>query len=373
MGVEHVEQALRDGLVKIRSQQLANEAQVKQAVILPILRALGWDYADPSEFVPEYGVGTENGRGSVDYALCRTSPSPLPLVFIETKKLGNVDVAGEDQLFRYAANQGVPFLVLTDGDVWNFYLSMAVGSPAERIVYRAELRQEEKLSEYAAFFKKYLEKERVLSGKAKQDAEQDKESEANRLTAQNAIPGSWQGLLNEPDNKLVNLLIDAVEKNCGIRPEQEAIETFLKGQQFVTPQVTTPKLSPSSTYVETKPVAPVNTQKRSKIVGFVLDGTRRDCRNGIRTIAEILVEFQKRDPTFMTRFAPRTIGRNRRLVAQKPEAIYDNANLQDEVLDLGNGWWLATNISTKTIRQSINLACGVANLRFGTQLTLIER
>ena len=38
-----LEQALRDGLERIKSNQLTNEAQVKQAVILPILRALGWE------------------------------------------------------------------------------------------------------------------------------------------------------------------------------------------------------------------------------------------------------------------------------------------------------------------------------------------
>ena len=369
----NLEQALRNGLDKIRSGQLTNEAQVKQAVILPILRALGWDDTNPNEFVPEYAVGTENGRGSVDYALCRTLPYQLPLIFIETKKLGSVDVAGEGQLFRYAANQGVPFLVLTDGDVWNFYLAMAVGTPAERIVYRAELRQEEKLGEYKGFFKRYLKKENVLSGKARQDAELDKESEANRLTAQNTIPGCWQGLLNEPNDELLKLLVDAVEKNCGIRPDPDNVKAFLKDQHSITPQAITLKPSTSSVPKEAKSTTQKNESTRSKVIGFVLDGRQRNCRSGVKTIAEILMEFQKRDPTFMTRFAPESKGRNRRLVAQNPDDLYDNPSLRGETRDFGNGWWLATNISTKTIRQSIKLACGVAGVEFGTQLTLIER
>ena len=369
-----IEQALREGLIKIRSRQLANEAQVKQAVILPILRALGWDDSDPNEFVPELPVTTEDGKGSVDYALCRVSPSQLPLIFIETKKLGNVDAAGEGQLFRYAANQGVPFLVLTNGDVWNFYLAMAVGAPAERLVYRAELTQEEKLTEYAGFFERYLEKGRVLSGSAWQDAEQDKKSEANRLIAQNAISGSWQDLLSEPDDILVELLVEAVEKKCGIRPEADDVRSFLRDQGSVstTPQVVAQKPNIPSVPQGTRSIAPRNSSTRSRIVGFILDDTQRDCRSGIRTIAEILIEFQRRDHTFMSRFAPRTIGRNRRLVAQNPDDIYDNPDLQGEVRDLGNGWWLATDTSTNTIRQSIRLACEVAGVEFGSQLTLIE-
>ena len=369
----NLEQALRNGLDKIRSGQLTNEAQVKQAVILPILRELGWDDADPREFVPELPVITEVGKGSVDYALCRVSPSQRPLIFIETKKLGNVDVAGEDQLFRYAANQGVPFLVLTNGDVWNFYLAMAAGTPAERLVYRAELTQEEKLTEYAGFFQRYLDKARVLSGSARQDAEQDKESEGNRLTAQNAIPECWQGLLNEPDGLLIDLLVEAVEKNCGIRPESEDVKSFLKDQRPYSPQVTIPKLSTSAASAETKSTTQRNASTRSKIIGFILDGRQRSCGSGVRTIEEILIEFHKRDHTFMERFAPKTATSNRRLVALNADDLYDNPGLKDEVRKLENGWWLARNISTKTIRQSVMLACEVAGVEFGTQLTLIER
>ena len=111
----------------------------------------------------------------------------------------------------------------------------------------------------------------------------------------------------------------------------------------------------------------------SSIVGFELEGSRRDCRSGIQTIVEILKEFQRRDYTFMSRFAPSVIGRNRRLVSEDPDEIYDNPNLQGKVYSLGNGWWLATNISTDTIKKSVILACKAANVEFGSQLKLVER
>ena len=71
-----------------------------------------------------------------------------PLVFIEAKGLGLVSTAGEEQVFGYAVNRGVPFLILTDGNLWDFYLSMAAGIPAERRFYQAELKCEERISEY---------------------------------------------------------------------------------------------------------------------------------------------------------------------------------------------------------------------------------
>ena len=119
---------------------------MKQAVIVPILRALDWDDADPAEFVPEYSVDS----GRVDYALL--GPKGAPLVFVEAKGIGRVGLAGEEQLFRYAVNKGVPFLILTDGDLWDFYLSMAAGVPAERRFYRAKLTREEGVADHAGFF-----------------------------------------------------------------------------------------------------------------------------------------------------------------------------------------------------------------------------
>ncbi len=370
----NLEEALRQAQRDIQSGVLTNEAQVKQAVVAPILYALGWNVFDGREFVPEFAVGTESGRGSVDYALCRTAPYRQPLVFIETKKLGSADVAGEEQLFRYAANQGVPFLILTDGDVWNFYLAMAPGAPQARIVYAAELKQQERQDEYLRFFSRYLDKVRVISGEARRDAENDKESQANRLTAQNAIPGCWRALLGEPDDILVTLLTEAVEIQSGIRPEPDDVKAFLIEHSYAPPprKENTPD-NPPERRGSTPPDKTGGGSKVSSIVGFELEGSRRDCRSGIKTIGEILREFQRRDYTFMSRFAPSAIGRNRRLVAENPNEIYDNPNLQGKVFNLGNGWWLATNISTDTIKKSVILACKAANVEFGTQLTLIER
>ena len=50
----NLEEVLTSAIKRIRSDSLENEAQVKQAVILPILRALDWDDSDPAEFRPEY-------------------------------------------------------------------------------------------------------------------------------------------------------------------------------------------------------------------------------------------------------------------------------------------------------------------------------
>lgn len=358
-----MEELLKTAVQQLNSGLLNNEAQVKQAVVLPILRGLGWDDTNPAEFVPEFGLD----EGRVDYALCQTAGSPL--VFIEAKRLGSADTKGEEQLFGYASNKGVPLLILTDGNVWDFYLSMAAGVPAERKFYHAELRRKEKISEYARFLENHLEKKRVISGQAQHAAERLHDDNQQKKKARNAISEVWRTLLETPDELLCELLVEAVESECGTRPELDDVEEFLKAALS--------KPAPRQSAIQASPVHPgpmrPSSGSRSKIVGFVLDGKRMEIGVANRTLAEVLKEFQRRDAGFMARFAPQTAGRTRRLVAQNRDDLYEAEDLREYSLDLENGWWLGTNISTESARRNIELACKVAGVRFGTQLTLIER
>ena len=237
-----MEQVLNLAVDRIRSGQLNKEEQVKLAVILPILRALDWDYTNPSEFVPEFSVPS----GSVDYALC--SPASKPYVFVEAKRLGNADESGVGQVFTYAAHQGVPFLVLTDGNVWDFYLSMADGIPAERRFYRIELQRDDRIADYAKFFEKYFHKNRVSLLETRIDAEQLRDGNQQKEEARRAISSVWRTLLTTPDESLCSLIADAVEGECGTQPELDDVESFLKevlsaSEAPPTPTVTGPERS----------------------------------------------------------------------------------------------------------------------------------
>ena len=369
-------QVLNRAVERIRSGKLGNEAQVKQAVILPILRALEWDDSEPSEFLPEFSVELSNGRGSVDYALLRSS---VPLVFIEAKRLGNANDSGIEQVFGYAANRGVPFLVLTDGNVWDFYLSMADGIPAERRFYRIELQRQDKIADHARFFEQYLHKSRVGLPETRIEAEQLRDGDRQKAAAKAAIPKAWRDLLKTPDETLCSLIADVVEGECGTRPELDDVETFLNGAlaDSISSVPTSPvPRTPITTGQSDRSVVTLNHPETSsrKIVGFVLDGQRVDTGIANRVLAELLKEFQRRDSEFMERFSARTIGRTRRLVATNRDDLYDVVHLREDYsLDLGNGWWLGTNISTGTVRKYINVACDVIGVHFGSQLTLIER
>lgn len=62
----------------LRSGRLGSEAQVRQSAVVPVLRQLGWDDADPEEVSPEFPVKNKK----VDYALVVNG---VPNVFVEVK------------------------------------------------------------------------------------------------------------------------------------------------------------------------------------------------------------------------------------------------------------------------------------------------
>ncbi len=384
-----LEEVLRKAVERIHSGSLENEAQVKQAVILPILRALDWDDSDPAEFVPEFSAG--NGR--VDYALLRSGGGPL--VFIEAKGLGGVDIKGEEQVFRYAVNRGVPFLILTDGNLWDFYLSMAAGDPPDRQFYRVELTNEERISEYVEFFEKHLLKSRVVSEEARLEAEQRLKSNRERGKARKAIPGVWRTLLETPDDILRDLLAEEVARACGTRPKLDDVEAFLKGLlSEATSPTSRPRPSKPASASSQKPEIGSSTSSKSldrnrkstsvglkwvgkpqsTVIGFEFDGERFETKAAYRTLAEVLKAFDRRAPDFMERLAEKTVGRTRRLVARNRNDLYDNPKfVEKSSLNLGNGWWLGHHLSTKDIQKKIETACKVAGVKFGSQLKLIER
>lgn len=227
-----LEQVLKVSLDNLQPGVLHNEAQIKSAVILPILDELGWKSSIPNEFKAEFEIPdpqTPNKKRWVDYALGNLpNNNPRPLVFVEAKSAGRVDTKGEEQLFSYAVNRGVPLLVLTDGTIWNFYLSMASGPPHERCFYRMELRLREKIPEYEESFQRYLLKDNVFSGQSQSEAEKKLKRDRDQEVARNAIAPCWDALLREADPVLRDALVEAVTEKCGVKPDLDLVESFLR-------------------------------------------------------------------------------------------------------------------------------------------------
>ncbi|WP_419918595.1 type I restriction endonuclease [Candidatus Poriferisocius sp.] len=213
----------------IRSDDIWEEAHVKQALIIPILAALGWDQMNLTELRSEYLLPNKH---KVDYALLSRKE---PKVFIEAKRLGNLDKKAIDQIFNYATNKGIPLLVLTDGQHWDFYLSMADGEPSSRLFYQIEISTKSKgdsgsfLKEQKENFKNFLSKEKVISGEARRTAEAHYEERKSQERARQTIFEAWEKILIDSDTILIDALVEEVEKLCGKKPHKDD-----KWQKLVT-------------------------------------------------------------------------------------------------------------------------------------------
>jgi len=125
---------IRQKLPTLRAQGL-KETPTRTIIIDPLLEALGWDVRDPQEVELEYL--TVDGK-SVDYALKLNN---RPVLLVEAKPL---DASLEDrkaigQVVAYAANDGIPWCVLTNGVVWRVFRSMEPCPAPEKLLFEVDI------------------------------------------------------------------------------------------------------------------------------------------------------------------------------------------------------------------------------------------
>ena len=103
---------------------IQTEEATKTAFVMPFISdVLGYDVFDPSEVVPEFtaDVGTKKHE-KVDYALVLDGTVQI---LIECKQIGSpLTLNNASQLFRYYACTEARIGILTNGQVWNFYMDI---------------------------------------------------------------------------------------------------------------------------------------------------------------------------------------------------------------------------------------------------------
>jgi len=109
--------------VKKHAETMATEEAVKTAVVLPFLRALGYDVFNPLEVIPEFTADAVGKKGEkVDYAVC--IDNEIRILF-ECKAV-TVDLNEKhlNQLYRYFSVTSAKFAVLTNGRHFQFYTDL---------------------------------------------------------------------------------------------------------------------------------------------------------------------------------------------------------------------------------------------------------
>src|SRR5262245_2099687 len=131
-GLEMQLRALKEKIEKRRGAPL-NEENTKNALVSPLIQALGWDMGDPDEVNCEYRDKTSDLP--VDYALMIDRS---PCLLIEAKQIGHDmrDHRWTTQTITYATQAGVQWVTLTNGIDWMIYNSAAT-VPIEEKLFRA--------------------------------------------------------------------------------------------------------------------------------------------------------------------------------------------------------------------------------------------
>lgn len=119
-GADELRQTLEDVAERIERYRDARigEQNTKATLIVPVLRALGWNVEDLDEVHLEYKFKSPDKP--VDYALMLQRK---PVLFIEAKGLDEDlnDRRWASQIVSYAAVAGVEWVMLTNGDGYRIY------------------------------------------------------------------------------------------------------------------------------------------------------------------------------------------------------------------------------------------------------------
>jgi hypothetical protein len=102
---------------------IQTEEATKNAMVMPLIQALGYNVFDPTEVTPELvaDVGMKKGE-KVDYAILRDGK---PIILFECKKAGaELNISHAGQLFRYFHVTAARFGVLTNGLTYKFFTDL---------------------------------------------------------------------------------------------------------------------------------------------------------------------------------------------------------------------------------------------------------
>jgi hypothetical protein len=106
-----------------QKDSIQTEEATKNAFVMPLIAALGYNVFDPDEVTPELtaDIGTKKGE-KVDYAILKENK---PIILFECKWCGvNLDKQHKSQLYRYFSVTEARFGVLTNGIIFRFYTDL---------------------------------------------------------------------------------------------------------------------------------------------------------------------------------------------------------------------------------------------------------
>ncbi|MCC6613667.1 MAG: type I restriction enzyme HsdR N-terminal domain-containing protein [Anaerolineae bacterium] len=213
----------------LKQQKLIKtEEATKNALVMPFIKALGYDPFNPLEVTPELiaDVGIKKGE-KVDYAILKDGK---PIMLFECKSYGtDLSKVQASQLYRYFSVTEARFGILTDGAVYQFYTDLEQPNrmdPKPFFVVDISEAKDRDIDELKRFTKSAFDVERILSSAAE-------------LKYKGAIKQILAAELADPSEEFVRLFASRVYSG---RLKQAVVSEFTDitkqaFKQFISEQV----------------------------------------------------------------------------------------------------------------------------------------
>lgn len=347
MSLTKLLQEIRENLVQWQQTGL-NEAQTIQAIVFPILNALGWDSRNPFEVYPQKNSGGGAGGFIPDFTLILANSEKL---LVEAKALGVNLFTHRAQAVNYANSVGHRWVVLTNGQEWEV-LDNALQVPAQEKLSLTIQTSDEKAGSYL---------EQIMS-KTFWSQEDAKEQLPERLK-QISIDIRNRLKLSEIENKLrvemqegftndikglkraIELTLEANERELANRELNQLAERILSNQA-IYPSTEEDSIS---TLRECMRLASETSGSRSSDFEASLRGEpleTRSWRDFHFGLAEAFLKLGRQEELEqITRTYSNTTERLKESGVPYPESAYRS---------LSNGRWLFTHMSAKAHERICN-------------------
>jgi len=143
---------------------IETEEATKNAFILPMLQALGYDVFNPLEVVPEFtcDIGTKKGE-KIDFAIQKNGK---PIILIEAKYWKQELSLLDNQLLRYFHVSDARFGILTNGIIYKFYTDIDKNNVMDEkpfLEVNMENLTDAKIEQMKKFHKSYFNENEILS------------------------------------------------------------------------------------------------------------------------------------------------------------------------------------------------------------------
>jgi hypothetical protein len=116
--------------------------------------------------------------------------------------------------------------VLSNGIDWWFYLGTGEGDWQTRKFYSIDLNSQD-IDSVCDRFLEFLSKDNVMSGTALESAKKIHQSRERSVRIRQTLPDAWKAIITEPNEILMNLLVEETERLCGFKPDEPTVRTFI--------------------------------------------------------------------------------------------------------------------------------------------------